>query len=69
MLKNGQKLTPRQQFYYARELFFNNKIDDAIHELSKFISERKGWIENNIEACLNLSRCYKIKGEDDHKFL
>ena len=66
MLKNGQKLTPRQQFYYARELYFNNKIDDAIHELSKFISERKGWVENNIEACLNLSRCYKLKGELDN---
>lgn len=66
MINDNEKFTPRQQFYYARELYYNNKIDEAIHELAKFISERKGWIENNIEACLNLSKCYQIKKEYDN---
>lgn len=62
-LANGNKLTPRQHFYYARELFFNDEIDEAIHEFSLFLSEKKGWVENNIEACLNLARCYEMKGQ------
>lgn len=64
-INEGVKLSPRAQFYFARELYFNNRIDDAIHELSKFISSGKGWKENNIEACLNLARCYLIKEDYD----
>lgn len=63
--EDGIEFSPRQQFYFARELYFNGKIDDAIHEFSKFIADKKGWIENNIEACLNLSKCYSIKNELD----
>ncbi len=63
MLNDKVDFSPRQQFYYARELYFNNLYDEAIHEFSKFLSSRKGWNENNIEACLNLSKCYQYKKE------
>ena len=63
LLEKGEDFSPRQQFYYARELYFNNMIDEAIHEFSKFLSSGKGWVENNIECCLNLARCYLLKGE------
>ncbi len=63
MIQDGKKFSPRQQFYYARELYFNNLIDEAIHQFSIFLSEGKGWKENNIEACLNLAKCYQRKGE------
>ena len=63
IIKAGVTFTPRQQFYYARELYFNNLIDEAIHEFSIFLASGKGWKENNIEACLNLSKCYQLKGE------
>ena len=66
MIQLGEKMTPRNQFYYARELYFNKLYDEAIHEFSKFLSEGKGWKENNIEACLNMSKCYKQKGQIDH---
>ncbi len=61
MLDEGQQLSPRSLFYYARELYFNNFIDEAIHEFSRFISSGLGWKENNIEACLNLAKCYCIQ--------
>ena len=61
MIKEGEVLSPRSQFYYARELYFNNFIDEAIHEFSRFIFDGGGWKENNIEACLNLGKCYLIK--------
>lgn len=66
MKEEGEKFSPRNQFYFGRELFSNNMIDEAIHELSKFLSEKKGWLQNNIEACLTLSKCYSTKGEYDH---
>lgn len=65
MISQGVKFTPRQQFYYARELYYKNFIDEAIHEFSIFISSKDGWIENKIEACLNLSKCYQIKKDTD----
>lgn len=63
MINDGIKFTPRQQFYYARELFFNNKTAQAIHEFSKFLADDRGWSENKIEACLNLAKCYEINEE------
>jgi len=64
MLAEGEILSPRSQFYYARELLFHKEYDKAINAFSKFLAEGKGWIENNIEACLNLSKCYISKKED-----
>lgn len=65
MISEGVTFTPRQQFYYARELYYNNLIDDAIHEFAVFLTSKDGWIENKIEACLNLSKCYQIKKDTD----
>lgn len=61
--KNKIKFTERQQFYYSRELFYNNKIHKAIINFKKFLKIPNGYIENKIEACRNLSRCYQINGE------
>lgn len=63
ILSKNIKLSPRQQFYFARELLFNNKIEDAIIEFEKFLTNKDGWIENKIEACLDLSKCYVFKSE------
>lgn len=57
-IKNKNKLTPRQQFYYGRELYYNGEFNQAIKELQGFLSQGLGWIENNIEASIVLSKCY-----------
>lgn len=68
MLEDGITLNPREQFYYARELYYNKEYEKSIIEFNNFLTSKKGWIENNIEACLNLAKCYKeIKNKD--KFL
>ena len=41
----GEPFSPRNQFYYARELYFNKLYDEAIHAFSKFLTEGKGWKE------------------------
>lgn len=67
-IKNGGTLSPRLNFYYARELNDHERIEDAIRVYNDFIDSSGGWSENKIEACLNLSRIYKKRNERDKEF-
>lgn len=58
MIANGNELDPRQQFYYARELYYNKRYEDAINTFNNFLDSGKGWVENCINACQDLSYCY-----------
>jgi len=53
------KLTPRLQFFYARELMHAKKYKSAIMVYRNFLSEPTAWIEHKISACLDISSCYK----------
>lgn len=56
--KNGPNgLSARQRFYYGRELYEHNRLQEAAKVLKEFISSRDGWTENKIEACRILSLC------------
>ncbi len=57
LIKNNINLSPRAQYYYARELFYNNYFKKSITILNKFL-KTNGWIENKIDACLILAKCY-----------
>lgn len=69
MLSNGKTLEPRQQFYYARELYYNGKYESAIDTFNTFLEEGRGWVENNISACQNLYSCYHAIGEAEMALL
>lgn len=61
IISSGKILTPRQKFYYSRELYYNEKYDEAIKSFNEFINSNEGWVENSINACLDLSYCYIVK--------
>lgn len=63
MLQKGERLAPREQFYYARELHDHGRTREAIQILQSFLKEGAGWVENNIEACRLLSACRVETGE------
>lgn len=63
MQKNGEKFTPRNLYYYARELYYNNKYSKAITYFKKFLNEKETFLENKIEACLTMSKCYQMKND------
>lgn len=67
LLEDGKELEPRQQFYYGRELFYHERYEDAIAMLENFLNEKKGWLENNIEACRQLSSCYEKIGDTEQQ--
>ena len=63
LLSQGTPLTPRGLFYYSRELFQNGFIEEAIKYFNEFLDTEKGWVEDNISACFDLSKCYNIVGD------
>ncbi len=58
ILSQGKKLDLREEFYYARELMYNKRFDDAINIFTKFINSNGGFVENKISACKDLAFCY-----------
>lgn len=64
MLAKGENLEPRHQFYYARELFDHQRYAQAAHAFETFL-QQDGWVENQIDACLHLARCYTALQEEE----
>ncbi len=56
-------LPPREQFYYARELFYHKQYLEAQKQLSAYLASPFGWTENRIEAYLFLSKCFEQRGD------
>ncbi|MCC8169353.1 MAG: glycosyl transferase [Oscillospiraceae bacterium] len=62
ILKERKILSPREKFYYARELYYHEDFGKAIETFESFLSGGKGWIENNIEACRLTAFCHYRMG-------
>lgn len=58
MLQSGKEFSPRNLFYFARELYYKKMFDEAIIYLNRFLDTEEGWVEDNINACYLLSICY-----------
>ncbi|MDE7380390.1 MAG: glycosyltransferase family 2 protein [Clostridia bacterium] len=61
LLSSGKTLSPRQKFYYGRELYFNRLYSESIAVLTEYMAE-DGWVENRVEACRTLYYCLKYTG-------
>ncbi len=60
--------TPRQMYYYARELKDHAQWAKSAYYFEKFLDTGLGWAEDNIAACHALSICYNSLGEN-HKIM
>ncbi|MGN1372747.1 MAG: glycosyltransferase [Candidatus Coproplasma sp.] len=63
-IAGGGKLSPREQFYYGRELFYNNFTEECIAVLQSFLRS-DGWVENKVEACRMLYRALSGLGRGE----
>lgn len=61
---DGEKLSPRDLFYYGRELYYHKLYKEAVSVLEKMLKS-DGWYVNKIEACKVLSRCRLMRGEGE----
>ena len=63
LIEKGVPLNPREQFYYAKELYYHGRFGDAGQALEAYLDSGRGWVENEIDACLHLSICHRSLGE------
>jgi len=63
ILSEGQKLDTRGMFYYARELYEHQHYEKAIQQFQLFLQQDDAWIENQIEACLDLAHCFEAQNQ------
>lgn len=62
-LKNGQKFSPREQYYYAKELFFLKRYYSCEKEIKKFLKMENKMQANEFDANVTLVRCLKMKNK------
>ena len=60
-IENEIKLTPRELYYYARELYYNNKIEKAIKTFNEYLTIPNTYKPDNMTVHILLSECYKIQ--------
>lgn len=65
----GRKLSPRDQFYFAREMWYHKEYARAEKMLEEFLLGGQGWKENCREACCVLARCREAQGKHEEAFL
>lgn len=59
-MKAGKVFHTREMFYYARELYEHQQYDKAINIFQTYLSKTDGWVENQIEACLDMAICFDM---------
>jgi len=59
LVATGKELSPRETYYFARELMDHGVYEEAVQYFNQFLDNGLGWFEDNIASCFNLSRCYE----------
>lgn len=59
-IKNGYKLSAREQYYYAKELYYTGYYKKCISELKKFLRMENKFEANVVDCYLCMGRCYKL---------
>lgn len=65
MLAEGIVFSPREEFYYARELRVHGQYEKSASVFRKFLKNPEGWLENKLDACRQLAGCLFALGRDD----
>ncbi len=68
LLSQEKELSPREQFYYARELAAHGRDEEAAWLFEEFLSTGRGWVENELQACRDLSGCLLRMGKPEEAF-
>lgn len=54
----GYPFTPRDTYYYAKELYDHGLYTDACHKFNQFLELDEGWSEDKINACYKVADYY-----------
>lgn len=64
-IESGEPFSPRDAFYYGRELYYHRRYRCATAILEDFLNDAAGWVENKIEACGILAACHGALGREE----
>lgn len=64
-LAAGAVLSPRERFYYARELYYHQRYAEAVAAFHEFLAMPGGWLENRLEAYQMIAACQERQGALD----
>lgn len=64
-LAEGRPMSPRERFYYARELFYNRRYEQALAEFGRFLDTPGTWLENRLDAYRMSAACHELLGRPD----
>lgn len=62
MLSDGKELEPREQYYYARELYYNGQTEEAADMFRRFLDRENAFAVNKADACILLAQCHEKAG-------
>jgi tetratricopeptide (TPR) repeat protein len=62
---NARDFTPRQIYYFARELRDHGMFAKAAYYFQHFLDGKQGWGEDKLAACFCLALCFHALGEED----
>jgi len=65
LIAEGKELSPRETYYFARELMDHGIYEESVTYFNKFLADGLGWFEDNIATCFNLSRLYETLGQTE----
>lgn len=65
MQEENVPMTPRNLFYFSRELRDNGESEEAIEYYTKFLDTGQAWVEDAISACVELAACYGSVGNEN----
>ena len=57
MLREKGKLSPRDQYYYGKELYYHRRYRDAASVFSEYLELPDGWREDRVDACRHGAYC------------
>lgn len=63
MLANGRELSARECYYYARELRWAERFDEAVEWYRKCADDERAWLENRVSAAFEMSTLLWETGE------
>ncbi len=64
-LKKGEKFGPREQYYYSRELYYDNQFQKAISGFRKFLKMKNLYPPDERAAYILIAECQINLGELD----
>lgn len=64
MKEEGNTFSARDLFYYARELYYHKRYEEAIGCFGFFLERKDGFCENQVDACRYLAYCFYKLGKE-----